>query len=156
MKYDLPSDPNWLPKDLEKKDVRNWEHKVTDKTMEYIKLYCQFVGIRFERYNESVMKIEQAKGEKLKEALEKAPDEQKPAIQNAIVEAAKRFEEMHKNNEENLPKCIEHCVYNQIFPQLHQEVLRNMDSEFDKEDEEMYPKKKAATMPPNARPRPAS
>lgn len=151
-KYDLPSDPNWLPKDMEKKDVRNWEHKVTDKTMEYIKLYCQFVGIRFERYNESVMNVEQAKVDKLKESLEKTAEENKPHLQTAIDEAVKRFEEMQKSNEENLPKCIEHCVYNQIYPQLHQEVLKNMDAEFDKENEEMYPQKKKVVPPQRAGP----
>jgi len=151
-KYDMVSDPNWLPKDMEKKDVRNWEHKVTDKTMEYVKLYCQFVGIRFERYNGSVMKIEQGKIDKLKEQLEKTPEEQKPLLQNAVVEAEKRYAELQKNNEDNLPKCIEHCVYNQIYPQLHQEVLKNMDAEFDKENEEMYPQKKKVVPPPRAGP----
>jgi hypothetical protein len=151
-KYTLPSDPTWLPKDMERKDVRNWEHKVTDKTMEYIQLYCQFVGIRFEKYNESVMKVEQGKVEKLKQALANATDETRPSIQKSIDEAAKRFEELEKSNAANLPKCIEHCVYNQTYPQLHQEVIKNMDSEFDKENEEMYPQKKAVPNMPPQRP----
>ena len=67
--YKLPSNPEWLPKDMDKDSVRLWEHNVTDKTMEYIELFCKFVGLRFKRYTESVSNVAKVKTLKIKDKL---------------------------------------------------------------------------------------
>jgi len=146
--YTLPVDPEWLPKDLEKQDARNWEHQITDKTMEYLNLYCQFVGLRFQSYNDSVEKIAADKIQKLKEELATSPENAKETIQKQIEIEQKMFDEGKEKTQEALPKSIEECVYTQIYPKLHQEVMQNMDTEFDKEFEEMYPPPKKVASPP--------
>jgi len=151
--FTLESDPNWLPKDLDAKGVRKWEHKVTDKTMEYVRMYCQFVGLRFKRYNESIKKEGQARIDKLKKELETAPETlpsppdpngaraTKKMIQDQIETETKLMDEQVKKDTEAVPKCIEHAIYSQIYPKLHKTVMDNLDQEFDKEFQEMYPKK---------------
>jgi len=143
--FTLPANPDWLPKDLEKQDARSWEHQITDKTMEYLSMYCQFVGLRFAKYNESVDKVSIDKIAKLKEELAKAPTNE--TIPKQIEAEQKIFDDGKKRTQEALPKSIEECVYTQIYPKLHQEVMQNMDTEFDKEFEEMYPPPKKVTAP---------
>lgn len=147
--YKLPSNPEWLPKDMDKDSVRLWEHNVTDKTMEYIELFCKFVGLRFQRYNESVSNVAEDRTLKLREELEKAPENTKAVLQKQLEEFVKATVEGDKKTQEGIPKCIEECIYSQIYPKLHEEVMKNMDTEFDKEFEEMYPPpKKVAPTPP--------
>ena len=137
--FKLPSDPNWLPEDYEKDSIKKWEHKVTDKTMEYVEMYCKFVGLRFKKYNESLTKSSAETISKLKEQLAQAPKNLKESIQKQIETEEKAIEERQKTAEKNVPTSIEQCIYNQIYPQLHSEVMKNIDTEFDKEFEEMYP-----------------
>ncbi len=151
--FSLESDPNWLPKDLDKQNARNWEHKVTDKTMEYVRMYCQFVGLRFKKYNESVNKGSQERVEKLKKELETAPETlpsppdpkgaraTKKMIEDQLVVEKKAVEDQAKKNQETVPKNIEECIYSQIYPKLHKSVMDNLEQEFDKEFQEMYPSK---------------
>ncbi len=156
--YTLQSDPNWLPKDGEKEHTRYWEHMVTDKTMEYISMYCQYVGLRFERYNASVEKEGKERIAKLEEELKrplpdvKAPEEITKNIQEQLVSTKKRIEEDKIKTEESTPKCIEHCIFTQIYPKLHAEVMKNLDTEFDKEYEEMYPPVKVTPPRPTTLP----
>ena len=151
--FTLESDPNWLPKDLEKQHSRNWEHKVTDKTMEYVRMYCQFVGLRFQKYNESTTAEAQKRIDKLTKELATAPETlpsppdpkgataTKAMLQEQIEVEKKRMEEGNKKNEETVPKNIEECIYSQIYPKLHKSVMDNLEQEFDKEFQEMYPSK---------------
>jgi len=151
--FTLPKNPDWLPKDLEKQDARSWEHQITDKTMEYLSMYCQFVGLRFKKYNDSVELVSVEGLTRLQDELVKAPQEAKEALQKQIDTEKKTLEDSRKKTTEALPKSIEECVYSQVYPKLHQEVMQNMDTEFDKEFEEMYPSpKKAATSPPSPPP----
>lgn len=156
--YTLQSDPNWLPKDGEKEHTRYWEHMVTDKTMEYISMYCQYVGLRFERYNASVEKEGEERIAKLEVELKKdlgdvkAPEEITKNIQEQLVSTKKRIEEDKIKTEESTPKCIEHCIFTQIYPKLHAEVMKNLDTEFDKEYEEMYPPVKVTPPRPTTLP----
>lgn len=147
--YKLSSNPEWLPQDMDKDSVRKWEHNVTDKTMEYLELFCKFVGLRFKRYNESISKIAADKTVKLREELEIAPENTKEILAKQLEEFVKATVEGDKKTQESIPKCIEECIYSQIYPKLHEEVMKNMDTEFDKEFEEMYPsKQKVASTPP--------
>ena len=159
--FTLESDPNWLPKDLDKTSVRKWEHKVTDKTMEYIRMYCQFVGLRFKRYNESILKEAQARGDKLKKELTTAPETlpsppdpkgaraTKEMIQKQIETETKLLKDQTKKAEASVPKNIEEAIYGQVYPKLHKTVMDNLDQEFDKEFQQMYPPKKT---PPTTQP----
>ncbi len=52
-KYTLPSDPNWLPENLDAEDSRPIELKLGDNTMGYIKNYGQLVGVRHEEFNKA-------------------------------------------------------------------------------------------------------
>jgi len=153
--FTLPKNPDWLPKDLEKQDARTWEHQITDKTMEYLSMYCQFVGLRFKKYNDSVEIVSVEGIKRLQDELAKASQEAKEAIQKQLESEQKTFDESKKKTDESLPKSIEECVYTQIYPKLHQEVMKNMDTEFDKEFEEMYPPPKKVTAPPQP-PRPGT
>jgi len=146
--YELPSDPEWIPQDMDKDSVRKWEHNVTDKTMEYLELFCKFVGLRFKRYNESISKVAADKTVKLREELENAPENIKAVLQKQLEEHEKAIVEGDKKTQEGIPKCIEECVYSQIYPKLHDEVMKNMDVEFDKEFEEMYPSAKKTEVKP--------
>ncbi len=149
----LESDPNWLPKDLDKSTVRYWEHKVTDKTMEYLRMYCQFVGLRFKKYNDSILKGGQERVDKLKKELTTAPETlpsppdpkgaraTKKMIQDQIVTETKLLDDQTKKAEASVPKNIEEAVYGQIYPKLHKSVMDNLDQEFDKEFQQMYPSK---------------
>lgn len=165
--FTLESDPNWLPKDLDKKSMRKWEHKVTDKTMEYVRMYCQFVGLRFRKYNESVQKGSQERIDRLIKELETAPDNlpsppdpkgarnTKSMLQEQIGVETKRRDDQAKKAQEAIPKNIEECVYSQIYPKLHKEVMDNLEQEFDKEFGEMYPTPKPTpktTQLPGTRP----
>jgi len=153
--YTLKSDPNWLPKDAEKEHTRYWEHMVTDKTMEYISMYCQYVGLRFVKYNESVEIEGKERIAKLEEELKrplpdvKAPEEIRKNIQEQIDSTKKQIEEDKVKTAESTPKCIEHCIFTQIYPKLHSEVMKNLDTEFDKEYEEMYPPAKVTPATPS-------
>lgn len=155
--YTLKSDPKWLPKDAEIEHTRYWEHMVTDKTMEYIVMYCQYVGLRFERYNESVEKDGEERIAQLEVELKRdlgdvqAPDDIRKNIQEQIDSSKKRIEEDRVKTEESTPKCIEHCIFTQIYPKLHAEVMKNLDTEFDKEYEEMYPPAKVTPPTPPTR-----
>ncbi len=152
--FTLESDPTWLPKDLDKQNARNWEHKVTDKTMEYIRMYCQFVGLRFKKYNESTRKAGQDRIDKLTKELATAPEtgqKNKATLQEQIGVETKAMEEANKKAEETVPKNIEECIYSQIYPKLHKQVMDNLDQEFDKEFQEMYPAKTPPAPAPPAR-----
>ncbi len=151
--FTLESDPSWLPKDLDPKGVRKWEHKVTDKTMEYLRMYCQFVGLRFKKYNESILKEGQERVDKLKKELETAPETlpsppdpkgaraTKEMIQKQIETEQKLLDDQSKKAQESVPKNIEEAIYGQVYPKLHKTVMDNLDQEFDKEFQEMYPSK---------------
>jgi len=159
--FTLESDPTWLPKDLEKQNARNWEHKVTDKTMEYLRMYCQFVGLRFKKYNESTGKAAQERIAKLTKELATAPETlpsppdpkgalaTKKMLQEQIEVETKAMAVASEKAEETVPKNIEECIYSQIYPKLHKEVMDNLDQEFDKEYQEMYPPK-TPPVPPTA------
>ena len=63
----LPSDPNWLPKNLDAEDNRPIELKLGDNTMGYIKNFGQLVTIRHKEYNKAEDKFfEKTKAEMIK------------------------------------------------------------------------------------------
>lgn len=142
--YTLLSDPAWKPKELKEEadgEVKFWEHKVTDKTFEYLTLYGQMTKIRYDRHNESFDKHEAAKMAEIhKRCDESASEDEKKILSKQMEADEKTFATAKENREKLIPTCLEHAVYGAVYPQLHNEVMKNMDRELDKEFEEMYPK----------------
>jgi len=131
-KLTLPSDPNWLPKNLEAEDNTPIELKLGDNTMGYIKNFGQLVTIRHEQYN----KAEDEFFEKTKADMIKA---------NAPADNMAQWEKVQKKiREERLavvPKCIEECIHLSIWPLIQQKIDQSDGAIFDKEYDEQYPDK---------------
>ena len=127
--YTLQSDPKWLPKDTDAEDMTTFDLKLRDKTMEYLKLHGQILSLRIKEYHNSTNKHEASILDDLRESKTSEEGIKNQEEQN---EAAKKL------RESQIPKCLEHAVYDQIFPQIHQAVDRNIDQEFMAEYEEEY------------------
>ncbi len=128
---ELPSNPNWISKNMEEDEVKYFEHKVTDKSWEYLKLFASFQLLRHDRLGESIV-------EENKKGIEKMVKENKKPEE--IQEAQKKqLEGLEKYNEAR-PKCVEECIFNNIFPQVYRKVTENVDLSLDKENEQLYPK----------------
>jgi len=140
-KYTLPSDPNWLPKNLDAEDSKPIELKLGDNTMGYIKNYGQIVGVRHEEYN----KAEESYLEKTKADMIKAN-----APEDNIKGWEKAQESIRKTRLESVPKCIEECLFVSIWPIIQQKIDLSDGLIFDKEYDEIYaekpkPEEKAAS-----------
>lgn len=133
---ELPSNPNWIAKNMEKDEVKYFEHKVTDKSWEYLKLFASFALLRFDKLGESI-NDENAK------AIEKMVKNKKSS--DDIEEAKKKQSDGLEKYLESRPKCIEETIYNNIFPSVYRKVVENVDNSLDKENEELYPKEIPAT-----------
>ncbi len=127
--YTLPSNPNWLPKDMDVEDMTSFDLKLKDKTMEYLKLHGQILSIRVSEYNKSTTIHEEGILQDLRD-------------NGTATEGVKKQEEQNQSAQERrdsqTPKCLEQAVYEQIFPQIHQAVERNIDQEFNAEFDEEY------------------
>lgn len=124
-------DESWIPKNMDREDVKYFEHKVTDKTMEYLKLYCSFAILRHEKFGDSIEKSNNERIEKL-EKDNAAPK----MIEDAKESNAKTISKFR----ETAPKCLEEIIYASVYPSIIKSVNDNIDKMFDKENEEMYPK----------------
>ena len=133
---ELPSNPKWISKNMEEDEVKYFEHKVTDKSWEYLKLFASFALLRFDRLGDSI-KVENEK------QLKKMASENKTADQ--IEEARKKQAEGLEKYQESRPKCIEETIFNNIYPGVYRKVTENVDNSLDKENEELYPKETPAT-----------
>ncbi len=132
--YELPiaeSKPDWIPENLDKEDVKYFEHKITDKTSEYINLYCSFAILRHVKYVKS-LKADHEK--KLADLIEK-----KTSV-DTIDKIKENFEKTIERFDKAEPRYIEEVLTNALYPQIQQQIIQNIDKEFDKENEEMYPK----------------
>lgn len=127
---ELPSNPNWLAQNMQDEEVQYFEHSVTDKTMEYLKLFASFAILRHEKFGEAI----EAENEK---ALAKLTD---PKV---IEETIEKQKEAMKSYYESRPTCVEEAVFNSIFPAIYKHVAENVGKMFDKENEELYPKEEA-------------
>lgn len=141
-KYELPSDPNWIPDELKGETVKHWIHKTTDKSFQYIKLYAQIVAIRFEFFNKSATENSNERIQEAQKRYDDAPAPQKEAFLRALEQEKKSAQAQEKKREEDTPKYFEQVIYNHIFTPLQKKVVENMDSELDKEFEQVYPSPK--------------
>lgn len=133
---DVPSDPNWKPDSMEASEIKYFEHSMTDKTMEYLKLYCSFAVLRHDKYAES---MEEDQKKKIAELMLKKAD------QKIVDDAKQTLEKTIENFKKGRPSCMEQILYSALYQPISQKVLANMDKEFDKENEQVYPKEKPAT-----------
>ena len=132
--YELPiaqSNSDWVPENLDKGDIKYFEHKITDKTREYLNLFCSFAILRHQKYCES-MKVDHEK--KVGDLIDK-----KTSV-DTIDKIKENFEKTIEKFNKAEPKYIEEILTNAVYPQIHQQIVKNIDMEFDKENEEMYPK----------------
>jgi len=128
------SNSEWIPKNLEKDEIKYFEHKVTDKTMEYLTLFCSFAILRHTKYTDS---LEEDNERKLAKMIESK------ATEAQIQDAKEGFDQTVTKFREATPKYLEEILFNAVYPQIHKKITENVDKEFDKENEEMYPKKEA-------------
>lgn len=138
--YVLAENPEWIPKDLEKDNVKHWEHQVTERSYDYIKKFGQITMLRFAVFNESTDKILEEKISKAQEKYDSAPEEQKESLLAVLNQEKEKQKTSKTNREEEVPTCLEQCIYNQVYPALHKKIIENMDLELDKEFEQVYPK----------------
>lgn len=129
---ELPNDPEWIPKNMEKDEIKYFEHQVTDKTLEYLKLFASFSVLRHRKFGESIITENESK---LAEMIKNKANEK------MIQDAKKGFDETVKNFDEGIPKCIEQVIFTAVYPAIHKQVTENVERSFDKENEELYPKK---------------
>ena len=128
---ELPSDPTWIPDNFNKEDVTFFEHKITETTKKYLELYGSFNILRHEQYCQALVDDQEKTITKM---------EQNGADPNLIADAKEALVELKSKFEENAPVCLEQAIFVAIYPKLLQEVTANIDKEFDKENEQMYPK----------------
>jgi hypothetical protein len=128
---ELPSDPGWIAKNMEKDEVKYFEHKVTNKTMEYLRLFSSFALLRHDKFGDAIEKENAKQIEQLR-AADKSEAE--------IDEVKKNHSEALAKFKESRPTCIEECIFNAIYPEVYRHVTANVDKSLDKENEELYPK----------------
>lgn len=134
----LPSDPAWLPEQLEGEEVSRWTHKVSDRTWEYLELFSKFASFRQARFEASMVQYEE---QVLKDLREEAEKSRTSASKRAVDDHIKASGKARVEREKQAPRCIEQAVYVSIWQQLFNRVAQNVDAMFDKENEELYPKK---------------
>ena len=130
---ELSKNPEWLPPNMDSDEIKYFEHKITDKTSEYLDLYCSFAYLRHVKYSDS---IEEDNNRKLAE-MESNKTKNVEEVRKNYAQAILKFREA-------TPKCFEEVIFNAIYPHVHKKMTENIDKEFDKENEQMYPKEKAA------------
>lgn len=126
--YELPSNPDWIPKDMDDSEVVYYELKVSDKTMEYLTLHCKILKLRLEEYNKSA----------ILHADKILDDIREGSTDAAIKKQQEENDKVAKTNAGNMPLCMEQAIYEQVYPRLYAAVAQNIDTEFNKEFEEMY------------------
>jgi len=131
-KYTLPSDPKWLPKNLDAEDSKPIELKLGDNTMSYIKNYGQIVGVRHEQFN----KAEEENITRIRAEM---------VANNAPEPNIKQWEKVQdgvrKERLAAVPTCIEQCIWVSIWPLIQQKIDQNDGVIFDKEFDEEYGEK---------------
>ncbi len=133
--YTLPSDPSWLPKDTDKQDMVFYEVRLGYATMNYLKLSGQIVTLQHREHNESALVHEKGMLQNLKNRST-SPEGIKIHEENDRKERKKR--------EMTTPKCLEHMVYQHVFPHLNDSVMTNISKEFQSEFNEEYAKEEKA------------
>ena len=135
--FELPvaeSYSDWLPQKLDRDEIKYFEHKVTDKTMEYLRLFCSFAKLRHTKYADSLSEDNERKLAKLVESN---------TSEKAITDAKEGFDKALVKFRDAEPKYLEEIVFNAVYPHIHRKVTENVEKEFDRENEEMYPKEAA-------------
>lgn len=127
--FELPRNLNWIPKDMDKDDVKFFDMKLRDKTMEYLVFYGKIFSLRVREYNKSVAIHEQDILDELKN--NKSDDAGTEAQEKSNLKAKEA-------REDAFPSCLEQAIYEQIFPKIHDAVSKNVDAEADAEFAELY------------------
>lgn len=127
-KYTLPSNPEWLPKNIDKESNAPLELKLGENTMKYLSIYGQIVLIRHEQYN-------MAEDAFLDKTIKEMKESGAP-IAN-IENYQKQQELVRKDRLAAIPNCLEEAVYVSIWPILQQKIDQSDSQMFEKEFNEV-------------------
>lgn len=117
-KYELPSDPNWKPKNLTPDDTEVFEFKIGDKTYDQLVNYGRIYSIRVENYNNSI-----------------------PIIQ--VQENGKTVEKSDpKFKKDDVPSCFEEIIYNSLINPIQALLGKIVQDVFQKEFDEIEQQEK--------------
>lgn len=137
--YKLPSDPAWLPENMDAEDNKPIELKFGDNTMRSIQNFGKIVMVRHEQFNKAE-----------EEHLERT--EKKMIAENAPPDNIERWEKsqdaIRKERLGVIPECIEEALHMSIWPLIQQRVDQGVNAMFDKEFKEEYPDKPAEPKKP--------
>lgn len=128
---EIPSNPDWIPTNMEKDDIKYFKHNVTEKTLEYLKLFGKFTLLRHNKYGESIIANHELHMLKIR-SENKDP--------KTIAQSEESFEEVIKKYNLGRPECLEQILYSALYSSISQKVIENVDKGFDKEYELAYPK----------------
>ena len=112
-KFTVKEDPSWIPKNMDKDDVKIYYLKIGEKTWEALQIYVQVYSARLKFYNDSLDESDSRYNDKL---LEK-PDCFEQVIHEAIIpqvyqkisaniddELEKEFDKVNEPPEKKKPK----------------------------------------------------
>lgn len=132
--YTIDSNPEWIPKGMDKDDYKPIELKLGDRTMDYLRKFGQLTIIRHEQFNEA----EEKYLEKTKQSMidSKAPEEN-------IKQWEKAQDIQRKKRLDEVPTCLEQALFIAVWPIIQQKLEQSDTLVFDKEYNEQYPKESA-------------
>jgi len=128
-KYELDSNPKWLPKGLEPSDSKPIELKLGDNTMQYLKAFGQIILIRHEKFNQAEEDF--YKTAKARLIAAKTPDTQMEMWEKQQVT-------MREQRKLEIPNCLEAALFASIWGIIQQKIDQSDMAIFDKEFSEQY------------------
>ncbi len=96
--YEIDSDPTWLPKNIQKNDVKHYTLKVGEKTWDALQLFVKINIARIDLFNKSLDKSDNNYDAKL---LEKPECFEQIIQENLIIQV---YEKIGKNIDDELEK----------------------------------------------------
>lgn len=129
----IPSNPKWIPENMDASEVKYLEHKFTETEMKFLKLGASFSILRHSKFSESLRNENQIGINKMI-----SNNAQPQQIEDAKAESKTTMELFEKGK----PKCLEQVLYNAIYPPIYKKVMEDLDDIINKEHEQTYPKEK--------------
>lgn len=129
----VPSNPKWIPENMDSTEVKYLEHKFTETELDFLRLAASFNVFRHQKFGESL------KQENQRMVDDMISKNAKPElIEDAKAQSKKTMELFEKGR----PKCLEQVVYNAVYPAIYKKVMEDLDNVIQKEHEQIYPKDK--------------
>ena len=138
----IGSDPQWLPPGMEKKNAKYFQYKLNEKLWEYFQTYCSFDAFRRKKIIESMEKNTQDEIDSKKHMLANATAQERQAIEKEISQMESDMMALREDARKNAITCVEQVAYSKIYPEIFRMATENIEQSLEKENEELYPKKK--------------